>query len=119
VEGELASDVLARLVFDAMADRHAADVAILDIRPVSLISDFFVIGTAESQRQLRAVVEAVIDAVRDAGGGKPIHQEGEAASGWVLVDFGPVVAHVFDPDRRAFYDLESMWSEAPLVARMP
>jgi ribosome-associated protein len=112
------SNGLARLAFDAMADKQVADLVILDIRPVSLLTDLFVIGTAESERQLHAVVDAVTESLRQQAGVKPLHIEGQADSGWVLIDYGDVVVHVFDPERRRFYALESMWDQAPLVARM-
>jgi ribosome-associated protein len=114
----LEPDALARLVFEAMSDKLAEDLVILDIRPVSLISDYFVIGTVDSDRQLRAVVQGVTDTVRESAGAKPVAVEGEPESGWVLVDFGDVVAHVFDEPRRQYYDLESVWRDAALVARM-
>jgi ribosome-associated protein len=114
----LDSAALARLAFDAMGDKQASDLVILDIRPASLITDFFVIGTAESERQLNAVTQAVIDAARQATGSPAYQIEGDPASGWVLVDLGDVVVHVFDPARRAFYALERLWDGAPLVARM-
>jgi len=101
-----------------MGDKQAEDLVILDLRPVSLITDFFVIGTAGTARQIRAVTEAAIDAARRQGEQKPALIEGTPESGWVLVDFGDIIAHVFDPDRRAFYGLESIWDQAVLVARM-
>jgi len=115
----LEPDALARLVFEAMGDKQAEDLVILDIRPVSLITDYFVIGTATSQRQLKAVIDGIADAVRLEGGEKPAQVEGDPASGWVLMDYGDVVVHVFDQERRSFYALEALWDEAPLVARMP
>lgn len=113
-----AADVLARSAFDGMADKQAADLMILDIRPVSLITDFFVIGTAESGRQFKAILDAVEERIFKQTGAKPVHIEGQPDSGWVLMDYGDIVVHIFDPERRQFYALESMWSEAPLVARM-
>jgi ribosome-associated protein len=112
------SDGLARAIFAAMGDKQARDLVLLDIRPVSLLTDFFVIATADSPRQMRAIVDAAADAARDAGGTRAIASEGTAESGWMLVDFGHVIAHIFDPERRAYYDLEAVWSRAPLVARM-
>jgi ribosome-associated protein len=114
----LDSAALARLAFEAMGDKQARDLIILDLRPVAPITDFFVIGTADSERQIHAVVGAVLDKARAEGGGKPNHVEGDAASGWVLVDFADVVVHVFDPARRAYYAIERLWDGAPLVARM-
>lgn len=101
-----------------MGDKQAEDLVILDIRPVSLITDFFVIGTAGSPRQLKAILDAVEERVRLEAGRKPVHVEGTLDSGWVLVDYGDVVAHAFDAERRRFYALETIWDEAPLVARM-
>lgn len=109
---------MARLIFDAMGDKQAGDLVILDLRPVSLITQYFVIGTAESPRQLRAVVDSVSDRARLEAGVKPVMTDGAYDSGWVIVDYGDVMAHVFDAERRAFYRLESLWDEAPLVARM-
>jgi ribosome-associated protein len=101
-----------------MSDRQATDLVILDIRPVSLMTDYFVIGTADSTRQMRAVASAVSDRVREEAEVKRVMADGEPGSGWMLIDFGDVIAHVFDPERREFYKLESLWDEAPLVARM-
>ncbi len=109
---------LARLAFEAMGDKQAQDLMILDIRPVALFTDFFVVATAESERQINAVVQAVLDAARLAAGIKPYHVEGDTASGWVLVDFGDVVVHVFDTVRRDYYAIDRLWDNAPLVARM-
>lgn len=101
-----------------MGDRQAADVVILDLRPVSVIADFFVIGNAGSARQLRAVVETIDEQVHDVAGINPVSIDGAFDSGWVLIDYGDVVVHVFAPDQRAYYGLEEVWVEAPLVARM-
>lgn len=114
----LEPDALARMAFDAMADKQATDLVILDLRPVSNIADFFVIGSAASERQIRAVQEAVSDALREDAGVKAALLEGEPASGWVLGDYDGVIVHIFSPERRAYYDLESLWDAAPLVARM-
>lgn len=106
------------MAFDAMGDKQATDLLILDLRPVTTMTDFFVIGSADSARQLRAVAEAVEDKLREDGDIKPIAREGEPESGWLLIDYGVLMIHVFDPERRAFYDLETLWGEAPLVVRM-
>ena len=114
----LDSDALARLAFDAMGDKQATDLVILDLRPITTMTDFFVIGTADNSRQLRAVADAVETRLRVDGRVKPTATEGEPDSGWLLIDYGPLMVHVFETERRAFYDLESLWGEAPLVARM-
>jgi ribosome-associated protein len=106
------------LAFDAMSDKQGEQLVLLDIRPVSVLTDFFVIGTAGSARQMKALVESVEDTLREQAGERPTAREGDPASGWMLLDYADILVHVFDPERRAFYDLESLWSEAPLVARM-
>jgi len=83
------------------------------------MADFFVLATAGSQRQLKVLAEAVTDRARLDGRRKPTRTEGEPESGWILADFDDVVVHVFDAQHRAYYDLEGLWSEAALVARMP
>ena len=109
---------LARIVFDAMADKQAQDLVILDLRPLTIMADYFVIGTAGSPRQLKALADAVEEQARLLGGRKAISVDGALESGWVLVDFGDVVAHLMAADRRAYYRLEEVWRDAPLVARM-
>jgi len=106
-------------MFNAMSEKQAEDLVILDIRPVSPVADFFVLGTAGSLRQLKVVADTVSNTARVEARVKPSHVEGAAESGWVLVDLDDVVVHVFDADHRAFYGLEELWREAPLVARMP
>lgn len=108
----------ARLAFDAMSDKQAEDLVILDLRPVSQVADYFVIGTAGSPRQMRAVADSVIDRLREELDLRSTPLEGAPESGWLLVDYGGLIVHIFDVERRAYYQLEEMWSAAPLVARM-
>lgn len=87
----------------------------LDIRGISSFADFFVLCTGESTRQIKAIA-ASIDELLSQEGAAPRRQEGEAESGWVLLDCGDVVAHIFAPQERAYYQLESLWSKGkPLV----
>ena len=88
----------------------------LDIQELSTLADFFVIASATSGRQLRALVEAVQE-VRKSNGTPP-RVEGDAESGWVLVDHGDVVTHIFSKDRREFYSLEQVWRQARVVVRV-
>ena len=84
---------------------------------VSLLADYFVLCNAESTPQFRAILEEVEKQTK-AAGGRRLHVEGEASSGWVLLDYGAVVVHIFDPELRAYYDLEELWKEARLVVRI-
>ena len=84
---------------------------------VSLLADYFVLCNAESTPQFRAILEEVETQVK-AAGGRRLHVDGEASSGWVLLDYGAVVVHIFDPELRAYYKLEELWKEARLVVRI-
>ena len=97
-------------------DRQASDIALLDIRPISILADYFVICSAGSERQIKAVTDAIQGPLRDEGRGRPLHVEGTADSGWVLMDYGSVIVHVFSPAQRQYYRLEELWSQGvPLV----
>jgi ribosome-associated protein len=84
---------------------------------VSLLADYFVLCNAESKPQFRAILEEVEKQAK-AAGGRRLHVEGQAESGWVLLDYGAVVVHIFDPELRAYYNLEQLWKEARLVVRI-
>ena len=87
---------------------------LLDIRPVSTIADYFVICSAETERQIRAVVEAIDDGIKqDAGIDARI--EGKSDTGWVILDYNDVVIHIFSEEQREFYRLERLWAKAPPV----
>jgi ribosome-associated protein len=94
-----------------------SDIVLLDIRDVSLLADYFVICTADSARQVEAIVEAVTEAVKKLGL-RPLGVEGVASSGWILIDCGSVVAHVFAPQQRAYYQLERLWGDAVKVVHV-
>jgi ribosome-associated protein len=89
----------------------------LDMRDVCSFSDYFVISSGETDRQLKAIGEE-IEKVLKGIGVTPKHREGTADSGWMLLDFGSVIVHVFSPDRREFYQLEDLWSQAKTVIRI-
>jgi ribosome-associated protein len=99
----------------AAEDRRAEDVVILDLRGQTLVTDYFVICTGSSRVQIRAIIEAVAEALAEyAPRGL---REGHEAAQWVLLDYGDVVVHVFGPEARAFYRLERLWAEAAVVPR--
>jgi ribosome-associated protein len=98
----------------AAASKQAADIVILDVRDVIVITDYFVIATGGTERQVRTIVDAVEKVLRDRGE-RPIRREGEAEGRWVLLDYVDVVVHVFGQEERDFYDLERLWRDAPTV----
>jgi ribosome-associated protein len=109
---------LAREIVDIIADKKGEDIVLLDIREQTLIADFFVICSANSERQLKAIVEGISDELRERHGIKPRYKEGDASTGWVLVDYSDVIIHAFSPETRAYYDLEGFWREAAVLLKM-
>lgn len=99
----------------AALDKQATDVAILDVHSLIVITDFFVLASGGSSRQVVTVVDAVEEALRRRGR-KPLRREGETEGSWVLLDYGDLVIHVFAEEERGFYDLERLWGDAPRVA---
>ncbi len=98
----------------AAAEKQATEIVILDGRELIVITDYFVIATAGSQRQVSTVIDTVEHALRGLGE-KPIRREGEPDAGWWLIDYFDVVVHVFDEEQRGYYDLERLWRDAPRV----
>lgn len=95
--------------------KKATNIAVLDLRKADGFTDFFVICTAQNQRQIKAVADAVEEAVRVDHGRKPAHVEGYGRAEWVLLDYFDFVVHVFTPETRTFYGLERLWGSAATV----
>lgn len=93
-------------------ERRARDVAVLDLRGISSAADYFVIASGTSDVQVKAIAEHVVDELRQ-GGVKPLHVEGLTGGRWVLIDYVDFVVHVFHPEARSFYQLETLWGDAP------
>ncbi len=87
------------------------------MQEISLLADYFVLCNAESTPQFRAILEEVEKQAKAVGGRKS-HVEGEPTSGWVLLDYGSVVVHIFEPQLRVYYNLEELWKKARLVVRI-
>lgn len=102
----------ARLLVEAARERKAEDVVALDVREVSSFADTFVIATGRSDRQVRAIADAIEEAAI-AAGKQPLGIEGRSEGRWILIDLDDVIVHVFHPEARTFYDLERLWSDAP------
>ena len=108
-----ASREVARAAARAAADKQAERVVVLDVHELIVITDFFVICSATSERQLKTVIEAVEDAIRGELDVRPVRREGEQGAGWWLLDYVDVVVHVFGEEERDYYDLERLWRDAP------
>lgn len=96
---------------DLMLDKKAREVIIMDLRGLTSITDFFVLGTGESDVQVKAIVDHLNEELR-SDNTKPIHVEGYDKLSWVLIDYIDVVAHVFLPEARDYYRLERLWADA-------
>ena len=114
---KLQSIELARKVVNAIADKKGSDIVLLDLRSVSLLADYFVICSGESERQVKAILDEITEKIKGEGV-RPLHIEGGSSSGWLLVDYGSVIVHVFLPVVRDYYQLEKLWRDASVVVRM-
>ncbi len=109
---------LAHHVVDVLADRQAADVVLLDLTALSAFTDYFVVATIDNARQMRAVLDALDRELVDVLPKSQAREEGSIESGWVLLDIGDIVVHLFSLERRAYYNLEGLWSSAQEVVRI-
>lgn len=97
------------------SENKAEDVVILDLRGLSTLADFFVLGTGTSERQMHAVLDQIKDYARTLQ--RRPFSLGDSSSGtWLLADYVDVVIHLFDEEHRDYYDLEGLWGDAPRVA---
>ncbi|MGX7132491.1 MULTISPECIES: ribosome silencing factor [Enterococcus] len=99
----------------AADSKRAEDILALDVRGISLLADYFVICSANSERQINAIVDEVVDKEEEQQV-EVKRIEGKDGAKWVLIDLGDVIVHVFSNSERAFYNLEKLWADAPLVS---
>ncbi len=108
------SENLLELVVKACDSKRAEDIIAMDVQKVSLLADYFVICNGGSERQINAIVDAVAEEAEKAS--YPVKRvEGKEGGKWILMDLGDVIVHVFSESEREFYNLEKLWSDAPLV----
>jgi ribosome-associated protein len=111
----LESLTVANKAVEAASEKQASDIVLLDTRKVCSFADYFVICSGESTRQIKTIYEEVEHALKKEGV-LPHHHEGTLDSGWLLIDFGDVIVHIFASFEREYYQLDELWSEAtPLV----
>ncbi len=103
---------LAVAAADAADDIKAADLTILDVSDLLAIVDVFLLASAGNDRQLKAIGERIEERLRDQGR-RPLRREGTPAAGWVLLDYGDVVCHLFTTEQRGIYSLERLWADVP------
>jgi ribosome-associated protein len=115
--GEYDAAAVARQIVDVCVDKKAGDVTLLEIGKITTLADYFVIATGTSERQINAVASGVQERMKEEGV-RLIAREGVPADGWVLLDYGQVIVHVFAPEQREYYDLERRWREAPTLLKI-
>lgn len=108
------SQIIALAAAQAAADKKAVDIRILDLQKISSFADYFVICSGTSEPHLKAIGSEIRENLRE-NHGLTAHADGFPASQWIVLDYAGVLVHIFQPDKRAFYDLESLWRDAPLV----
>lgn len=108
----------ARLITHLIADKMGSDVLLLDLSQVTLIADYFVIATGESDRQLKAMRDELIYNLKNDYDINPLSVEGSPSSGWILIDYGSIVVHLFSHAQRSRYRLEDLWRDGRTVVRI-
>lgn len=105
---------MVKTIYDAIDDKLGQDIAILNIGKVSSLCDYFVIASASSSRQVKAIADSVEDSMTELGV-EPRGKEGREMQAWILLDYGDIMVHIFDEENRQFYNLEKLWKDAPYV----
>jgi len=108
---------LARTIVNALEEKKGEDIVLLDIHEVAFFADYFVICSGTSDRMLQALADSAIEQVKKKYD-LYARVEGLANHGWILVDFGDVIVHLFAPERREYYKLESLWSAGKILLHL-
>ncbi len=108
----MTKETLLQVAYNAAEDKKAEDIVVLNMEGISLLADYFVICTGNSDRQVQSIAKEIMDKAHEEGH-EVKSMEGFDSARWILVDLGDVVAHVFHKDERSYYNLERLWREAP------
>lgn len=101
-----------QLVIDAVLEKKAAEVTVLELRKLTSLTNYFVLCNGESEPQIKTILRSIQDRLK-ADGVSAHHVEGAADSGWVLLDYDDFVVHIFSPQKRTYYELDRLWADAP------
>ena len=99
----------------AADEKKATDILVQEVGELISVTEYFVIATASNNRQVRAIIEEIEDAIRKEAHIHPLHREETRDGTWELLDYGSVVVHVFQPETREYYRLEALWNDAPIM----
>ncbi len=108
------SETMMRLAYKALEDKKAEDIRVLDIQEVSVLADYFVIASGSNKNQIQALIDNVEEVLGKAGY-TPRQVEGYDTAGWILMDYGDLIVHVFSREDRLFYDLERIWRDGRVI----
>jgi ribosome-associated protein len=114
---EYESSAIARDIVEVASDKKASDVTLIEVGKVTTLADYFVIATGTSDRQVGAIASGIEARMKEQQISL-LHREGVPADGWVLLDYGQVIVHVFAPEQRSYYDLERRWKDAPTLLKI-
>lgn len=115
---ELDSEALRDLLTNSLDDGKAEDIRVLDVRGLTSITDYMIVASGRSARQVKALKDRVLEAARDRNM-RPLGVEGENVGDWVLIDFGDVIVHTMRPETRDHYQLEKLWERADIASAAP
>lgn len=105
---------MVKLAYNALDEKKADDIRILDISEISVLADYFIIAGGENRNQIQAMIDNVEEKLAEAGH-HPKQIEGYNTAGWILMDYGDIIIHVFSKEERLFYDLERIWRDGKSV----
>lgn len=108
---------ISRTIVDALEDKKGEDIILLDIQELAPFADYFILCSGTSERMLQALADAAVEVVHQQYH-LPARVEGRPQDGWILVDFGDVILHVFSPDRRDYYRLEELWVQGKILLHL-
>ena len=108
------SAALARRAVDAVLEKKASDVSVLKMNEVSGVADYFILCSADTELQIKAIVDNVRTSLKQEMGESPWHKEGDDHWQWVVLDYVDLVVHVMSPERRAYYGIERLWGDAEI-----
>ncbi|HOO28748.1 MAG TPA: ribosome silencing factor [Lachnospiraceae bacterium] len=112
------SKKMAQIAIDALKDKKAEDIKIIDIGKISVLADYFIIATGSNRNQIQAMTDHVQEKLYKEAECSPKQIEGYETANWILMDYRDVVIHVFDRENRSFYDLERIWRDGKLMEEL-
>jgi ribosome-associated protein len=108
---------IARVLINALEEKKGENILLLDIHEIVSFTDYFIICSGTSDRMIDSLADAVIEEAREKVKLRG-HKEGQASGGWVVIDFGDIVLHIFSPDQRDYYRLEQLWEQGKILVHL-